>query len=135
MSKELTRESILAMEAGAALDAIVAERVMGWKQDPRPFPRWEDGSEHGSDWYVDGNGDYYECSNQCDTWRPSLDIAAAWVVVEKLSEGWIVVVQRDNGADWLCHIGDIGQYKPHRYGEVTGPAPLAICKAALLTTL
>ena len=107
----LTRESILAMEAGAEMDALVAERVMGF--DTHKYP----------------------CG--ASFW-PSKEIADAWRVVEKVSGkdrlfnvkyasgvgALAQVVWRDESLDCGCMIE-----------EEAPTAPLAICRAALLATL
>lgn len=120
--------------AGPELDALVAEKVMGWT---RHYPiQEEDGgaSDFDSDWFEDPKG------NPSDVPNYSEDIAAAWAVVEKMrplnvdltnharAERWCCVFfDRDGGSD-----GFIPELKG-RFQEYTvaAAAPLAICRAAL----
>lgn len=142
----MTREDVLAMPAGAALDALVAERVL--KQPPE---RWR------SRCYVERhNFDDYEYDPQshvesgwCYTCRAcvgdlggklpppvSTDMTAAWRLAEHAAlfqseparrfgagryEKWGVVQDDGDGAWTIVAEADT--------------APLAICRAALLTTL
>lgn len=107
MTQTLTREAVLAMEAGPEMDAWVALKVTGLEECFAGYPPY------------------------------STDIAAAWEVVGKLlDKGWLVntecggptpnlaIVYRQSAKDIGCetHCGD-------------GPIPLAICRAALLATL
>lgn len=130
----LTREAILAMPAGPEMDALVAEMVMEWR-----FRTDFDYSPPVDFW--DGPGVVREIA----LWRPSTDIAAAWEVVEKLrADGYcfnidacepkqaiepLVGFMRDGH-----HINDHYQ-ADRRDWRAFGPVPLAICRAALQTTL
>ena len=118
----MTREDIKNMLAGRGLDALIAEKVMGLTVD-------------------------YEFSEPCilslrdkyDDWgflpNYSTDISAAWEVVEKLCNETgcdvVKVCKRDPEllrGEWSCNLG--------RGFEALGDtAPLAICRAALLTIL
>ena len=95
------------MNAGRELDALVAEKVMGWK-DPSPvFGLMED---------VEGNANFPP--------DYSTSIAAAWRVVEKW-QGDITVDRRNE------HF-KVTFYKPSYEYEVWAETlPLAICLAAL----
>lgn len=127
------------MQAGRELDAMVAEKVMGWKR-----MRWCDWKQDERtsltySWHdVDGkmvklaeNSDDYE--DPRPAWSPSTSIADAWEVVEKLSgrEKLPMRVQIDNGYDkpWVVTISSwkTGQ---EWHGE-SESLPLAICRAAL----
>lgn len=80
-----TREEILSEPAGPRLDAWVAEYVMGWVREPGDVFSWaERDSGVATGWYIDEDPDYYACGENCRSWRPSTNIAAAWEVVEKL---------------------------------------------------
>lgn len=62
------------MKAGRELDALIAEKVMGWKRVPGDDDQdsaWDTGDPEG----------YFPYEHN---FRPSIDIAAAWQVVEKL---------------------------------------------------
>ena len=122
----MTRDEILAMEAGRELDALVAEKVMErtlmdglggtairvvyyGKDTPHPLP-------------------YY-----------STNIAAAWEVVAKIKpdiDGGIAVEWLIDGGDdraWHTEIWTRGE-KYRQYCSFAPTAPLAICRAALLAT-
>lgn len=107
-------ENIDEMQAGPELDALVAERVMGWwatKDECSPTGTWpyrpiSDPELYGS-------------------FCPSRSIAAAWEVVEKLGP-YFSVEQYPGGRAWAAHFKTsygTGAYAP--------TAPLAICRAAL----
>lgn len=115
-------------EAGRELDALIAEKVMGWTQittltgeagelvgAPPEFPKQRN-------WLVA---------------RYSQDIGAAWEVVEKLQDAHDIELYRLNNIEaiegptvWSCRIGDLvsGAFVA-RYAAPT--APLAICLASL----
>jgi hypothetical protein len=99
------------LSAGRELDALVAEKVMGWTI-------YDDGimdqGAKGRTW--------------ASEWHPSTDIAAAWEVVEKVQQatGCSAVVQKHARAYECWFIGS-GQ-KETQWADT---APLAICRAAL----
>lgn len=72
----MTRDEILAMEAGPDLDALVAEITMGWHRSAC----WDDGSFY---WLTTQTG-----HEKLKDWRfkPSQEIAAAWQVEERIKE-------------------------------------------------
>lgn len=106
------------MKAGLELDALIAEKVMGWHfvgtftLDPElNCDRWAR-DQNGLERY------FHEVP------KYSTDIAAAWQVVEKMivySEHHFLL---DKGGAWLCRFRE-GGLSP---GET---APHAICLAAL----
>jgi hypothetical protein len=100
----LTLAEALALPAGAELDALVAERVMGWT-DSRKLEDW---------W-----------------WKPSTDIRQAWEVLNHVASTRDVKVSLERCYDarsWNCTIeDDVG----HVFGCDLVDAPLAICRAAL----
>lgn len=101
------------MIAGRELDALIAEKVMGWKlfvDNKREVCAWDTGTSPGG--FIDERN-----------FKPSRDIAAAWQVVEKLDNRFIL----DR---------TLGQYRVRFTAqdsfEVTAEsAPHAICLAAL----
>ena len=115
------------MMAGRELDALVAERVMGWKRPTREFQPW------------DKTGEGMVLCTPHELPRFSEDIAAAWQVVERLhSEGWMLRL-------WLTDYGwhasflhsSIREDDDSRLVEVSAgaqndTAPLAICLVALM---
>ena len=129
---DLTRDAILALPAGPALDALVAERVLGWTRIkvPNPIPpgrgcdalRLPDGST-----FVVNGGHAPRALPAYST-----DIAAAWAVVEHLcptanvSEPWFTLYS--SGGKWVA---DFNRYTG---GAAADTVPLAIARAALLAT-
>lgn len=127
----MNQDEIIHMEAGPKMNALVAEKVMEWKNlhwkdegrarnNNGNFVRWPAG------WYGEGpNG-------ECYLDQPfSSSIADAWKVVEK------IVGDGDGSGFVLSH-----SFRPVRwiasfdFDEATGDtAPLAICRAALLASL
>jgi len=117
------------MRAGVELDALVAEKVMGWRKrypnDPQLVWYWADATG------------LFERAKQ--TWRPSTSIAAAWDVVERMRQlGWTVsLLNRNRKEDqtefWYC------DFRPHTaivpqdslWVDHIPTAPYAICLAAL----
>lgn len=124
---ELTKLHIENLGAGRELDALIAEKIMGWKKAHDPLEDrmfWVDVSV---DDVESVSFDYY-----ADEWQPSTDIATAMRVAEKtkfkermqrsLQLRWAYV--HDRWA-WEFSIGGIW--------ATAATAPLAICRAALLT--
>jgi hypothetical protein len=113
----MTRDEILNMPAGREMDALVAEKVMGWRLHP-----------HKTHWMTNNNN-----FRRIGTFLPSDDISAAWEVVEKMKE---------KGRLYLIVSDDIG-YKAEILLNDPVPmataqcdtAPLAICRAALLAVM
>jgi|SRR6185369_13748825 len=143
----MTRDEILNLEEGVHTDALVAEKVMGWSSDPEAYwlskPSYED-----TGW---GLFEQEETNNHpaCKKFNPSVDISAAWEVVEKLASMphfWRVQFDyQPPRTDFNKATGsyvmfsfvwdDFGtKYGSGKYSGIC-PLPLAICRAALLTTL
>lgn len=116
------------MLVGGELDALVAENVMGWRLERtggtgkyRDAMRWVD--DRGA---VVAEVDWH--------WKPSIDIADAWQVVEKLrSLGYDVNVLIDAATDvkrpYACEVSRTGWCGSEWESATT--APHAICLAAL----
>lgn len=111
----LTREQVLAMGAGREVDALLLQRVFGINC----------GSKQGYDELIDENGSVVPIY--------SADISAAWKVVKHLSKKYGVNVYEDEGAPCECKLHKWSSEPNHEAEAET--APLAICRAALLTTL
>ena len=127
------------MKAGRELDALVAEKVMGWERGDtsRGFMKWYPaGKRHKS-----GCGEF-------DIPGYSTDIAAAWEVVEKLgtSGRWVLHLLAPQDADYVMRDGetvqlwrakfekkfwDVQKAEPYEWPEGL-TAPHAICNAALM---
>lgn len=132
---EMTREEILAMKPGRELDALVAEKVMGWTNfspiDPdcdygvgvngyrRNYAKSPDGQEKPFPFY-------------------STDMSATWEVFEKIKEegAWVEVAWNPKKKHYRCLIGAEpieGLQTVDLSG--TNTAAEAICKAALLAVM
>jgi hypothetical protein len=147
----LTKEAVLAMEAGPKMDALVAERVMGWERggaddhtrpahrESKDFPGTilNDFDSKGPHDYLTSPGPggrvyFCGCPSSADLPSYTTSIADAWEVVEKL---------RKNGTLELIDYGSEGwglYYENRKAASVDAQAvtaPLAICTVALLTTL
>ena len=111
---------------GSVLDALVAEKVLGWH-------RWDPPQSilhHGLQWYwtdgeaqEDSQGISLPSERAKNTWHPSTSIAAAWDVVEKIVQEYRWCDLTFNGTAWECQINLEKCIAPS--------APLAICLAAL----
>ena len=131
------------MKAGRELDALVAEKVMGW------IPSW-------GNWWMAGYGEM-NCSLDKATewsfeaekgveyrgkkyqsiplhrWCPSTDISAAWEIVEKMREVGYFIRLADQDEFIRARF-----YNPNFLPDekslwiVAETVPEAICKAALL---
>jgi hypothetical protein len=118
---------------GRELDALVAEKVMGWvltrrggEGKYRDTMYWNGAQDKGSqvDWH----------------WHPSTDIAAAMQVVEKMfSDGWAVELTRniDNGKPEAWEAGFYGGNERNGLYKTAycDSLALAICRAALSLAL
>ena len=104
----------------AEIDALVAERVMGWRQDTYGF--WRDGPA-GAESFVH------------QEWSPSTSIADAWEVVERMAElnFRVSLCQLTRDPHWLVRFEDAITEKTCGEFWSSSPvaAPLAICIAAL----
>lgn len=117
----MTRDEIENMPSGRAMDALIAEHVMGWTNPRRRHkgtlimtPPADDPVRRGGQ-----AAPHY-----------STDIADAWQVVEHLlgRAVWQIGVRRiESLGFWLCEVGGV-------YSRAEN-APLAICRAALLAVV
>lgn len=146
------------MEAGRKLDALVAEKVMGWTAQEMQLVLFPSSKEQALEWgweeYTEENYDWRRgwlfpdfkpplSLHHPIGWdyrklpRYSIDIAAAWSVVEKL--GLAIVPQSAHGGfDWLALDLELVRYGNDitlvERGDTAHSAPtaqLAICRAAL----
>jgi hypothetical protein len=116
----LTREQIESMPAGREMDALVAQHVMGW----RPHFR-------NTAFYVSADHAESLMGRPLATvgkWHPSTDIAAAWEVVDQQQGGLRFELRRRPDGGFWCSFGE-------EMSAEAESAPLAICRAALLSRL
>lgn len=132
----MTKDEILAMEAGKELDSLVATKVMNWieKHWESPF-----GLSKRDSWVDPATG---VTLRRVSAWRPSTDLPTAWWVVEEMSElGYnmsLLHLSTELWPDyWYCDFRPKSKREPPKYEWVDHQetAQLAICKAALLTRL
>ncbi len=117
------------MKSGKELDALIAQKVLGWKSLKR---RWSNGAHSGVlDYWVDENG------TEMGSVLPkfSSDIEAAWEIVEVLECVQFTLNWRQNW-EWEAHFAilDPKTQDPDIYEGTGESAPLAICLCALKTT-
>ncbi len=112
------------LQPGRELDALVAEKVMGWHVEIVQYPHATADFPN----YVGRDG-----IGRClpSQWNPSTEIASAWLVVEKLSESSIMLSVSWHAGHWWCVI--YPEQEPLTEGPYSETAPLAICRAALLS--
>ena len=121
------------LNAGPELDALIAEKVMGWRRSESS--RWID---------TNGNPTTYqsrEGSNCRFEFRPSTDIAAAWEVVEKLSDRFMASINQAHyrakegvvrDGRWEVRFSSLDPAsRAFGLSELCLSTPLAICRAAL----
>lgn len=106
----MTRDEILRMPAGKELDALIAEKVMGWRK-----VRWL-----GTYDWRDKDGDHPYSVNG---WTPSTDSQKACDVVDKLGPASFSSYKYNDGFG-VCLDSD--------FTVKAETLPLAICRAALL---
>jgi hypothetical protein len=133
------------MNPGRELDAVVAEKVMGWKRmsyhQTQPTNKYYmDRHELTSYWYdKDGRevflaepSDCIDCGSDFPAWSPSARIDHAWMVVDKLAARQIEIEVRS--AYDICRDQMIWRTKTFSLRQVQAvadTAPHAICLAAL----
>ncbi|MED5050605.1 hypothetical protein P9850_01810 [Anoxybacillus rupiensis] len=108
------------------IDRLVAEKVMGWE------PVYDDGdlvsfvTEFGTLFFSD--------DDECE-WSPTIDIADAWKVVEKLRESKKFtlhdVLDKNDNKVYYAQFHWIEMRYVEYVGAHANTAPLAICLAAL----
>lgn len=98
----VTRESILAMEAGDEMDLLVTARVLRWKLHARNTAHWTDEAhEHAV-------GNYPVLADAGPGWRPSRNVGQAMLLVEKL---------RQESAHVVMNTGRSDEHLPERIGN------------------
>jgi hypothetical protein len=101
---------VSALEAGRELDALIAEKVMGFAWEIFPDDRYAIMRVPGTNWCA-ADHSYGDDGTRYTEFLPaySTDLAAAWLVVEKIrdttdgDETWVSLF--DDGANgWRCVI-------------------------------
>lgn len=113
------------LEAGPALDALVAEQVMGWRLS-KDGHAWKDATS-GTMAYRD-DGPWLDAGDL--PWNPSDNLDDAWEVIEKLEGMGIYLFRlgRDGaGSSWRADFDHL----PTSSRAEAATAPLALCLAAL----
>jgi len=123
----LTNEQIDKMGAGREMDAIIAEKVMGFEMSNLSLPAYP--KIHLADGITGEIDPYY--SKDCPYY--STDIADAWGVVEKLGKsGFDVNIEWKGETRVYSGTSEVAVIKGiYCVGHGVGTAPLAICRAAL----
>ena len=130
------------MNAGRELDALVAEKVMGWVFNlPPPSNKYyclEAKAKYGDAshpvWVKTHDG--YQCGLCNSIPDYSTSIAEAWGVVEKLKSMGLAVWVGYEAGEWVCMCGEeidfvlLPEISPDSQGWAE-TAPLAICLTAL----
>ena len=146
------------MKAGPELDALVAEKVMGWSDGPYTFYRWADRkkrkfpiegifhcapSESLGDYasYVNERGEKFSCGEPKRIYLPhhySTDIAAAEEVIRPILSGPLAekhggmgIVEIVWNPHWSYWRTKFSWFDGFHVEESAATAPLAICLAAL----
>ena len=139
----MTRDKIMAMEAGPEMDRLIAEKVMGWRRMIGPGYDY-DGPRNPDEiavppWISDDEFKRFRFPPRGPIKFGyfgiplySTSISDAWEVVDALADIGISL-----------HIETLARREVRieifrvkwDYDDITGPAPLAICRAALLATL
>lgn len=117
------------MEPGRDLDALIAEKVMGYSVF----------KNHKGGWSL-GPADYYDVHGSLELFNPlpsySGDIAAAWEVIEKVqasTEASSFSLRQDHEGLWRCDFMGSGKKPFYAIALNQNTATLAICIAALNT--
>ncbi len=107
-------------KAGPEFNALIAEKVMGWKIGEGWQP-WPGGCLERI--WVDNRG--RKQYSYCD-WSPSTNITYAWRVLVKMKNYLPSLQWNGSGSYWFCTFDNGGQV-----GCTDPTAPMAVCLAAL----
>jgi hypothetical protein len=139
----MTRDEILKMEAGAELDALIAEKVMEWHLviDNDGWKHWDDKDNHfAAGINQDEESKIYEDEEDLHIlhFHPSMSILWAWEVVEKLIElGETITLKYEKeftgkGMAWYLYTTKGAGWSYDTFSETP---QLAICRAALIAMM
>jgi len=116
----MTRDEVLAMKPGRELDALVAEKVMGWKAVQVFDLKDTDGTN------IANGITPYNIGQRVPHY--STDIASAWEVVEEMQNNEWDFTLKNHKRKYEAIFGTL-------YNAFAPTAPEAICKAALLAVM
>ena len=139
----MDKGTILAIEAGEELDRLVAEEVMG---EPMPefAPEGALGLQLAGSPVKSPKGNWV-CLCRYDEgdiprWRPvpfSIDISAAWRVLETLKKHWDCIDLIWDAGAWDISLENYDSHRKFYLGKESGATyeelPEAICRVALMT--
>jgi hypothetical protein len=124
------------MSAGPELDALLAEKVMGWRR----FDNWSQtmGMERPFFLVSESGVVVYRHPDLGKSWSPSKNMADAWDVVERIEKTGNfqidnVGMENKDHRRWRVLFGRLGN--PISVVADADTAPLAIARAALQTVL
>lgn len=117
------------MPAGREMDALIAEKVMGWAIHSRNTAWWVKVADEN-----EVTTEVMAFTYGKDRFAPSTNIAAAWEVVEKITDQkhWAFKLRRLPGKDYMaCFIRLTKTGRDDFESKPSKAAPFAICRAAL----
>ncbi len=124
------------MSTGPELDALLAEKVMGWRR----FDNWSQAAGMQQPFFLVGEFGVmvYHHPDLGKSWSPSRNMADAWEVVEKIEKTLNfqidnVGLENKDQRRWRVLFGRSGD--PISVVADADSAPLAIARAALQTVL
>lgn len=139
----MTRDEILQVGAGYELDRFIANKVMGWQETSDAI--YETRLDKS---FVVAVDDFDVCDGkrrvflqskwrgEAWRWEPSINIADAWDIINKMIEDGTFINLGHGGLVWRVNISTRHLYERLEFMSVTAEtAPLSICRAALIATL
>ena len=134
------------MNPGPELDAKVAVEVMKWHRHCSGVAYWHWQDSEGMNIGSTDDSECFDCGNIFPRFSPSIDIVAAWEVVEKLQKQGLTcyLTATGDGNYQACRVVDVpaapvpvkellvnGYQRPEISNEQAKTMPHAICLAAL----
>jgi len=136
------------MDVNRRIDAMVAERVMGWTRKTNGYaiggysfkPEPEDADD---EWYNELDGNWYDSKGERvaevedglspedgqDGFYPSQRISSAWEVVEKMrADDWLVTVKCNTDAAQFIIEGSRSEYDAPSPDRSVGPKWSCVCE-------
>ena len=130
----MKRDEILKMEAGREMDALIAEKVMDWKNIHKTTEYEDPDTIHMTgemNPFIVGNVAWVDW--EVEIFPFSTSLLDAWMVVEKLRSKYLISVRSDfNHYGCAIRLLGLDDLVAVTYGDT---APLAICRAALLAAM